>query len=90
MGIGTLQNQESNYLLQKKGHPYYENSRKANLKLRKEMGKKVMNIENGKIYESIREAALSVNASHIHISRCCRGLEKRCKGYHWKFIESNK
>lgn len=72
-----------------KGHPYYENSRIANLKLKKEMGKKVMNIETGQKFDSIREAALSVKCSHIHISRCCRGIEKRCKGFHWKFVGNN-
>lgn len=69
------------------GHPYYENCKKSNQRIKKDYGKKVMNIETGKIYDSIREATRDVKCkSHIHISRCCYGKENTCMGFHWKFV----
>lgn len=53
----------------------------------KKESKKVMCIETGIIYKSIREVEREFEISHISISRCCRGVNKTAGGYHWKFIE---
>ena len=37
-------------------------------------------------YESINEAARSVNTYAIIISEVCRGKRKSCKGFLWKFV----
>ena len=51
--------------------------------------KKVLCIETGVIYESLREAERLTGFSHGNISQCCNGKSKTCGGYLWEFIEVN-
>ena len=49
--------------------------------------KKVMCVETGFVYDSVKEAAKAMNLkSHIHISECARGMRKKAAGFHWQFI----
>lgn len=47
--------------------------------------RKVLNVDTGDIYESIREAT---DKTHIqNISACCRGVRLKAGGYRWKYID---
>lgn len=54
-------------------------------------GKKVLNIETGVVFDSLHDAAQSINKSSgvSPISNCCKGKRKSAYGYHWKFISKN-
>ena len=52
--------------------------------------KPVINIETGKIYESVKAASLDTNIGRDAIANCCRGVSKTSGGYHWKFIDIKK
>ena len=51
--------------------------------------KRVLCVETGKIYNTIREAykdiGIRVNSSQI--SACCKGNIKTAYGYHWKYVD---
>lgn len=50
--------------------------------------KKVVCIETGIIYDSIKEAARAIGIKGTgHISACCRGDRETCGGYHWCYEE---
>lgn len=49
--------------------------------------KKVVNIEQDIVYNSIKEASIQTGVSAGSISNCCRGVNKTAGGYHWKFID---
>ena len=51
-------------------------------KLRKALGKKVICVETGEIFDSAREVARKKN---IQIFCCLRGEAKTAGGYHWKY-----
>jgi len=57
------------------------------ISISKKNGRKVINLDNGIIYHSLKKAAeeLSINAGGI--SNCCRGLSKTAGGYHWKYYD---
>lgn len=47
----------------------------------------VIRVEDGKIYESIKEASDDMKISHTLISRVCRYEKGTACGYHWKFLK---
>lgn len=49
--------------------------------------KKVMCIETGDIFNSVTEASVFVNKDGSAISACCRGKQKTCGGYHWRYVD---
>lgn len=49
--------------------------------------KRILNIDTGEVYNSISEAARSVNVCAPNVSACCRGKGKTAGGYHWKYLE---
>lgn len=49
--------------------------------------KKVICIETGEIFDSVTEAAKSVNGTRESIGRACRGLAKKSHGRHWRFAD---
>ena len=51
-------------------------------KLRKVLGKKVICVETGEIFDSAKEVARKKN---IQIFCCLRGEAKTAGGYHWKY-----
>ena len=48
---------------------------------------RIICIETGVIYNSITDAANSINVHRTNISRVCRGVQNTAGGYHWKYIE---
>lgn len=49
--------------------------------------RRVMCVETGEIFETIRSASRIINVNQAHISNCCRGKRNKCGGYHWKYID---
>lgn len=49
--------------------------------------KKVVCIETGIIYDSIKEASKQLNLKGHHIGTCCSGDRETCGGYHWCYEE---
>lgn len=50
-------------------------------------GKMVMRVEDGKVYDSVKEASQDMGVSFWAINNCIRGKTKTCQGYHWrKFV----
>lgn len=49
--------------------------------------KKVMCIETGAIYNSVRRAGKATNIGHKEISKCCHNMNVASKGKHFKFID---
>ena len=49
--------------------------------------KQVLCVETGKIYPSLRQAERELGISHNNISAACRGIQKTCGGFHWRYTE---
>lgn len=49
--------------------------------------KKVICVETGECFNSIKEAAAAKDLSMAHISEVCNGKRKTHGGYHWRFTE---
>ena len=47
--------------------------------------KKVLCVETGTIYDSIKECAETLNLKATHITRVCKGKRQTTGGYHWKY-----
>lgn len=58
-----------------KNSPYYHSRRK------------VICVETQVIYNSVTEAAISVNASSSHITECAKHQRKTIKGFHWEYAD---
>lgn len=50
------------------------------------MSKQVMCLETEKIYSSTMEVERQLGFAQSHISMCCRGKQKTCGGYTWKYV----
>ncbi|MBQ3642435.1 GIY-YIG nuclease family protein [bacterium] len=58
------------------------------LKINREAhSKKVVCIETGVVYQSIKEASNKMNLNKTCIGLCCNGKSITCGGYHWRFYE---
>ena len=51
--------------------------------------KKVLCIETGIVYKSIREAERQTGVNHKNISEVCSGKRKSAGKLHWKYLKSN-
>lgn len=51
---------------------------------------KVMCVETGEIYQSIREAGRAIGKNYYGINLCLLGRQQTCGGYHWRRVEENK
>lgn len=51
------------------------------------VGKRVMNITTGEIFQNSRVAAESVGCTSGNIQQCCNGKTKSAKGCQWKYLE---
>ena len=56
-------------------------------KVREANSKKVICVETGKVYSSIKEAEEDMGVSMSSIGKCCSGKNKTCKGYHWAYYK---
>ena len=50
---------------------------------------KIVNIDLNIVYDSLTEAANSVNGRKGDICDCCNGNQKTAFGYHWKYLNEN-
>jgi hypothetical protein len=50
--------------------------------------KKVICIESGEVYNSIKEAGEKTNTCYQNISQVCNGKRKTANGLHWSFLSS--
>lgn len=48
---------------------------------------KVMCVETGKIYSSIKEASDTLNKSRFAVGYACQKENRTCGGYHWKYYK---
>ncbi len=55
----------------------------------KKIGRKVLNVETGEIFDSLKAAADKYNGSNKTIQGCCSGKIKSAYGYHWKYMDTN-
>lgn len=55
-------------------------------KTRKKSKKKVLCVETNIIYDSPKDAANKLNLDNNAIGKCCRGVCKTYKNYHWRYI----
>ena len=49
---------------------------------------KVMNVDTGEIFNSIKEAGLKYNIEPTHITRVCKGKRKTSGGYRWEYVKN--
>ena len=49
--------------------------------------KKVINLDTLQVFDSCKEAAEYLGIAPTHISKCCRGKQKKCKGYRFMYYE---
>ena len=47
-------------------------------------GKKIICVETGKIYNSIKDASLDINIDNSSIGKVVKGVQETAGGYHWK------
>lgn len=73
-------NKEHNYIGNLQWMTHTDNIKKGSCK-------KVKCIETGQIFESIKAAAIFVNIDPSNISKCARGIQKTCGGYHWEYVD---
>ena len=76
--------------LSRKGnkHPMYNKHHTDEVKiaLSKKLGKRVICVETGVIYTSVREVERLTGFCHENISSCCRGKSATSHGFHWKYL----
>lgn len=73
-----------------KGNKGKKHSKEAIDKTRQGHFKAVVNVETGKEYECILQAAQEYGVSCTAISNVLRGKAHTCCGYHWKYKEKKK
>ena len=56
------------------------------LKVGKKNGKAIRRIEDGKIFESMSEAAREIGVSVARISQVCKNKNETAGGYHFEFV----
>lgn len=57
-------------------------------KIGKACQKKVVNLDTGEIFDSLKEAAEKYGIPATHITRVCKGRRKKTGGYRWQYYEA--
>lgn len=72
------------------GIPMSDSSKQkiAESRLKKGLSHKVLCLETGKEYISLRKASEDTKISRYTIARCCKGLQKSTKGFHFEYVNS--
>lgn len=47
--------------------------------------KRVVCVETGEVFPSLKEAAKNNKSAEVNICNCCKGKQKTYKGFHWKY-----
>lgn len=58
---------------------------KQNISLSSGRKVKVINVDTGEIFNSIKEASDKYRINSTHISRVCKGKRRTTGGYHWEY-----
>lgn len=48
---------------------------------------RIINLDNGMVFDTLQEAAAWCNGKLLNISACCRGRQKTAYGYRWEFYD---
>ena len=62
-----------------------ERSSKNRMGSKNGSSKKVVCVETGRVYETMKQAAEKLGLNRHNISQCCRGCQKTCGGFHWEY-----
>ena len=86
------ENKSNNALLNLEWATYQENNNYGtrNERAAKSRQKKVICVETGIIYNSVKEAAKAVGAFQSNISSCLAGRYKTSGGFHWRYYKDEK
>ena len=68
-------------------HWCYESDINSWTPMLKKDKKKVICVETGVVYLSMKDAAKSTNANYSEIGKCCKNQKYTTGGYHWKYVE---
>ena len=68
------------------GKKYTEEEKKA---LSERQSKKILCVETGAIYNSIKEARDILRIYSSNISKAASGILKTYKGFHWSYVEND-
>ena len=63
----------------------YEDIENINRLIATHEGKRVICVETGEVFSSVRRASLKYNISHYSISEVCKGNRKSAGGYRWSY-----
>ena len=58
--------------------------------LEKKDKKKIVCVETGVIYDSMKEAANATGANYTELGKCCKNSKYTTGGYHWKYLAKQK
>lgn len=75
---------KSKFSQQRKGRTLSEEWKR---KIGESCSKKVINLDTGEIFNSIKEAAKKYDLKDTHISRVCKGKRNKTGGFKWKYYE---
>lgn len=51
--------------------------------------RKIVCVETGEIFDSVKRAAESINTFPTSITATCAGRQKTCGGFHWKYVDTS-
>ena len=66
---------------------YNANFGSRNKRVGEKLSKKICCIETNRIFNSITQAAKELGLKKGNISAVCRGIQKTCGGFHWRYTE---
>lgn len=67
---------------------YYEGEKDYPLKKRQDTRKKVICVETGEIFNSIKEASNGSKSASVNICNCCKNKKKSYKGKHYQYVDN--
>ena len=85
--IGYVHREESKQKMseQRKGRTLSEEWKR---KIGESCQKKVVNLDTGEIFDSVKSASQKYNLKDTHISRVCKGKRKTTGGFRWQYYDA--
>lgn len=83
----AFRNKLINFKTEKRKKSSSENAKKATISCYKKVNMYDKNNNFIKTFENIVEASKYSGANSGHITQCCKGKQKTCGGYKWKYVE---
>lgn len=84
--LGTKRTEEAKRKTSESLKRHYEDAESIKRLIETHPGKKIMCLETGEVFGSIRRASVKYNISHYSISEVCKGNRKTAGGYRWSFL----